>query len=66
MNRAQIIAELRRSAIEDQRPWCMVRNAAWLHAISEYDKDLYKGWEDNESVAMYFLLLAQALEDEHE
>jgi hypothetical protein len=66
MTKAQIIAELRRSAIEDQRPWCMVRNAAWLYAIEAYEATPWEGNYEQEDVAMFFLLLAQALEDEHE
>jgi len=62
MNRKLIIAELRRSAIQDQRPWIGVQWQAGLHAMSWVDEcDLFYSSED---VAMFFLLVAEMMEQE--
>lgn len=62
MTNDQIIAELRRSAVEDADPWACVRGAAFDAA--------YKLREDREEIRLlsfgdcrtFFLLVAEALE----
>jgi len=64
MNRAQIIAELRRSAIEDQRPWIGVRRRAWKTALNTLTGRDCRYEHSSETVAVFFLIVAEAMEQE--
>jgi hypothetical protein len=64
MNRALIIAELRRSAIEDQRPWVMCTQSAWNAACDVLDWNERLREHTNEDVAMFFLIVAESMEQE--
>lgn len=60
MNKAQIKAELRRSACEDIDPWWDMRIDALQEAAAWYDKDLY-GMNGSDQIRTFFLLVAEAL-----
>ncbi len=65
MNRKQIIAELRRSACEDNRPWTQVHQDAYYIAANHRMLDEYHLWpKDDEHSAMFLLFVAAALETE--
>jgi hypothetical protein len=64
MTRKLIIAELRRSAIEDQRPWIGCTQSAWNAACNAICFDEVISSHENEDVAMFFLIVAASLEDE--
>lgn len=61
MNKAQIKAELRRSACEDELPFLYVSNVA-LYAASNYcGYDQWINQLSTESIRTFYLLVAEAL-----
>lgn len=61
MTKAEIIAELRRSAREDADPWCDMRISAFFAVMDWYG--VICGCGDPEIERTFFLLVACALED---
>lgn len=59
-----IIAELRRSAIQDQRPWINCAQVAWGAACNALTNDEVLDGSSNEQAAMFFLIVAAAMEGE--
>lgn len=66
MTKAEIIAELRRSAREDAHPWQEVSMRAFLATGNRWDFADFAGMDgyDFEQDGTFFLLVAHALEDE--
>jgi len=64
MNRELIIAELRRSAIEDQRPWIGCTHSAWAAACNALTNNEVLSDSTSEDAAMFFLIVACAMEQE--
>ena len=64
MTKTKIIAELRRSALEDERPLFEMAFPAWSEQSDWRDRgEWFPFWEDRE-LRTYLLLVACALEDE--
>lgn len=64
MNKKQIIAELRRSAMEDESPWHFIGEGAFGDAVifAGGEGSIFGLGPDNQRT--FFLLVAHALEDE--
>jgi hypothetical protein len=60
MNRAAVIAELRRSAMEDRMPWYEVGQDAYDIVLRHFRDGGV--WYGSEADAMAFLLIAESLE----
>ena len=64
MTRAEIIAELRRSAREDADPWYGARSVAFVAAAKMCQIGESMGTEQAMKLRTFFLFVACALEDE--
>lgn len=67
MTKAEIIAELRRSAMEDRNPWKSVSDAAWGEAFcvwTDHDEIIVRELSAPNKCRTFYLLVAHALEDE--
>ena len=62
MNRELVITELRRSAIEDQRPWIGCTQIAWTAACDLLTPREAFADTTNDDAAMFFLIVAAFLE----
>ena len=63
MTKAEIIAELRRSAVEDESPWICVEEDAFVACIPWKLKSQWMA-DACEELRTFFLLVACALESE--
>ena len=63
MTKAEIIAELRRSAVEDESPWVFVGEDAFLACVPWKLKHQWMA-DAGEDLRTFFLLVACALESE--